>query len=139
VQNEWPNEVPIRRYIRDLIQKLIQHKNYAGAPFRNDNGRSRATLQYMLIRSRSVTLSLSHFVESLLPPSLLERSNEPVFDILLFRSKTMMSRYSYASSLLLRKTSYRCGRGFLSATLPLFEKKTIKVPTMGDSITEVGN
>lgn len=28
-------------------------------------------------------------------------------------------------------------RNFVSATLPVLEKKTVKVPTMGDSITEV--
>ena len=28
-------------------------------------------------------------------------------------------------------------RGFVSATLPLLEKKSVKVPSMGDSITEV--
>jgi hypothetical protein len=28
-------------------------------------------------------------------------------------------------------------RGFVSATLPLLEKKSLKVPSMGDSITEV--
>ena len=32
---------------------------------------------------------------------------------------------------------YPLGRGFVSASLPLYEKKVIAVPTMGDSITEV--
>ena len=38
---------------------------------------------------------------------------------------------------LCREVTPRAERSLFSATNPLLEKKTIKVPTMGDSITEV--
>jgi hypothetical protein len=43
----------------------------------------------------------------------------------------------FTSKLTARAYHYCWKRKFVSATTPLFEKKVMKVPTMGDSISEV--
>ena len=47
----------------------------------------------------------------------------------------MLRMASRSSTLPLVRTTARM---YVSATSPLLEKKVVKVPTMGDSITEVG-